>query len=122
MFESICNMIYNFIFYTPNDEVETRRIIKYPDPNVTYPTLIFEEKYFINHRNIKLYYQKYYPKYKYKHISKAPDFDVLSDDPYTTATIVKERLHDIVIKCKIIKRKGVVQVICENPKHKQRQG
>ncbi|MEE9555333.1 MAG: 50S ribosomal protein L36 [candidate division Zixibacteria bacterium] len=25
-------------------------------------------------------------------------------------------------KCKIIKRKGVVRVICENPKHKQRQG
>jgi|UniRef100_A0A7V4JQA8 large subunit ribosomal protein L36 len=25
-------------------------------------------------------------------------------------------------KCKIIKRKGVVRVICEIPKHKQRQG
>ena len=25
-------------------------------------------------------------------------------------------------KCKIIKRKGRVMVICENPKHKQRQG
>ena len=25
-------------------------------------------------------------------------------------------------KCKIVKRKGVVMVICENPKHKQRQG
>jgi len=25
-------------------------------------------------------------------------------------------------KCKIVKRKGVVRVICENPKHKQRQG
>ncbi|HHI96472.1 MAG TPA: 50S ribosomal protein L36 [Thermodesulfatator atlanticus] len=25
-------------------------------------------------------------------------------------------------KCKIIKRKGVVRVICENPRHKQRQG
>jgi large subunit ribosomal protein L36 len=25
-------------------------------------------------------------------------------------------------KCKIIKRKGVVRVLCENPKHKQRQG
>lgn len=25
-------------------------------------------------------------------------------------------------KCKIVKRKGVVYVICENPKHKQRQG
>jgi large subunit ribosomal protein L36 len=25
-------------------------------------------------------------------------------------------------KCKIIKRKGRVMVICENPRHKQRQG
>ncbi len=25
-------------------------------------------------------------------------------------------------KCKIIKRKGIVRVICENPRHKQRQG
>lgn len=25
-------------------------------------------------------------------------------------------------KCKIIKREGVVRVICKNPKHKQRQG
>jgi large subunit ribosomal protein L36 len=25
-------------------------------------------------------------------------------------------------KCKIVRRKGVNRVICENPKHKQRQG
>ncbi len=25
-------------------------------------------------------------------------------------------------KCKIIRRRGVVRVICVNPKHKQRQG
>lgn len=25
-------------------------------------------------------------------------------------------------KCKIIKRRGVVMVICANPRHKQRQG
>ncbi|MHB1133402.1 MAG: 50S ribosomal protein L36 [Chloroflexota bacterium] len=25
-------------------------------------------------------------------------------------------------KCKIIRRRGVVYVICQNPKHKQRQG
>ena len=25
-------------------------------------------------------------------------------------------------KCKIIRRKGVVMVICDNPKHKQKQG
>jgi len=25
-------------------------------------------------------------------------------------------------KCRIIKRRGVIRVICDNPKHKQRQG
>jgi len=25
-------------------------------------------------------------------------------------------------KCRIIRRRGVVRVICDNPKHKQRQG
>jgi len=25
-------------------------------------------------------------------------------------------------KCKVIKRRGIVRVICSNPKHKQRQG
>ncbi|MCS7221631.1 MAG: 50S ribosomal protein L36 [Anaerolineae bacterium] len=25
-------------------------------------------------------------------------------------------------KCKIIKRRGVIRVICTNPRHKQRQG
>lgn len=26
------------------------------------------------------------------------------------------------VKCKIIKRRGVVRVVCENPRHKQKQG
>ena len=25
-------------------------------------------------------------------------------------------------KCKVVKRRGVVRIICSNPKHKQRQG
>jgi large subunit ribosomal protein L36 len=25
-------------------------------------------------------------------------------------------------KCKVIKRRGILRVICENPRHKQRQG
>jgi large subunit ribosomal protein L36 len=25
-------------------------------------------------------------------------------------------------KCKIVRRKGILYVICDNPKHKQRQG
>ncbi|MBN2055604.1 50S ribosomal protein L36 [bacterium] len=25
-------------------------------------------------------------------------------------------------KCKVIRRRGIIRVICENPRHKQRQG
>ena len=25
-------------------------------------------------------------------------------------------------KCKVIKRNGIIRIICENPKHKQKQG
>lgn len=35
---------------------------------------------------------------------------------------VKPSVKKICEKCKIIKRHGVIMVICENPKHKQRQG
>jgi len=35
---------------------------------------------------------------------------------------VSASVKKICEKCKIIKRKGVVMVICENPKHKQKQG
>jgi large subunit ribosomal protein L36 len=35
---------------------------------------------------------------------------------------VRASVKVICTKCKIIRRKGVLRVICENPKHKQRQG
>ena len=35
---------------------------------------------------------------------------------------VRPSVKKMCEKCKIIKRKGVIRVICENPKHKQRQG
>ncbi|MFM7199700.1 MAG: 50S ribosomal protein L36 [Myxococcota bacterium] len=35
---------------------------------------------------------------------------------------VKASVKKICEKCRVILRKGVVRVICENPKHKQRQG
>ncbi len=35
---------------------------------------------------------------------------------------VRSSVKPICEKCKIIKRKGRIRVICENPKHKQRQG
>jgi len=35
---------------------------------------------------------------------------------------VRSSVKKICENCKIIRRKGVVRVICRNPKHKQRQG
>ncbi|MBT8207604.1 MAG: 50S ribosomal protein L36 [Acidobacteriota bacterium] len=35
---------------------------------------------------------------------------------------VRASVKRMCSKCKIIRRRGVVRVICENPKHKQRQG
>jgi large subunit ribosomal protein L36 len=35
---------------------------------------------------------------------------------------VRPSVKKICEKCKIVRRKGVVRVICENPRHKQRQG
>lgn len=35
---------------------------------------------------------------------------------------VRASVKKICEKCKVIRRKGRVAVICENPKHKQRQG
>jgi len=35
---------------------------------------------------------------------------------------VRTSVKKICDKCKIVKRKGVVRVVCDNPKHKQRQG
>jgi large subunit ribosomal protein L36 len=35
---------------------------------------------------------------------------------------VRASVKKICLKCKIIRRKGSVRVLCENPKHKQRQG
>ncbi len=35
---------------------------------------------------------------------------------------VRPSVKPICEKCKVIRRKGRIMVICENPKHKQRQG
>ena len=35
---------------------------------------------------------------------------------------VRASVKKMCTKCKVIKRKGTILVICENPKHKQRQG
>ncbi|NWF52201.1 MAG: 50S ribosomal protein L36 [Nitrospirae bacterium] len=35
---------------------------------------------------------------------------------------VRSSVRSMCAKCKIIKRKGIIRVICDNPRHKQRQG
>lgn len=35
---------------------------------------------------------------------------------------VQTSIKKICDKCKIVRRKGRIKIICENPKHKQRQG
>ncbi len=35
---------------------------------------------------------------------------------------VRSSVKKICTKCKLIKRKGVLRVVCSIPKHKQRQG
>jgi large subunit ribosomal protein L36 len=35
---------------------------------------------------------------------------------------VRASVKKICRKCKIVRRKGVVRVICDDPRHKQRQG
>ncbi|MCK6505449.1 50S ribosomal protein L36 [Myxococcota bacterium] len=35
---------------------------------------------------------------------------------------VKASVRKICDKCRVVRRQGVVRIICENPKHKQRQG
>lgn len=35
---------------------------------------------------------------------------------------VRASVKRMCAKCKIVRRRGVVRVLCTNPKHKQRQG
>jgi large subunit ribosomal protein L36 len=39
-----------------------------------------------------------------------------------SAMKVRASVKAICEKCKVIKRKGIIRIVCENPKHKQRQG
>jgi large subunit ribosomal protein L36 len=35
---------------------------------------------------------------------------------------VRASVKPVCDKCKVVRRRGVLRVICENPRHKQRQG
>ena len=47
--------------------------------------------------------------------------DLIKQSFYTYMK-VRASVKKICIKCKVVKRKGSIRVICSDPKHKQRQG
>ena len=49
-------------------------------------------------------------------------FTVTSNEDWSTIMKVNPSVKKICDKCKVIRRKGRVMVICENLRHKQRQG
>jgi large subunit ribosomal protein L36 len=50
-------------------------------------------------------------------------FSSLRVSGWEEAVKVRASVRKICVKCKVIRRKGVVRVICAaNPRHKQRQG
>jgi len=60
-------------------------------------------------------YSKYMPKQLQKQLEHIADFDVLSNDPKTTAAIVKERLKDEnITNVKIIEKKPVGEIVPEH--------
>ena len=59
-------------------------------------------------------------RYKYTATSTTSDADA-TDEPEVTMK-VNPSVKPICDKCKVIRRHGRVMVICENPRHKQRQG
>ena len=60
-------------------------------------------------------YAEYMPHKLKKHFEKIADFDVLSNEPETTAEIIKERLKDADIKnVKILKRQSVGEIVPEH--------
>ena len=82
--------------------------------NITKDTLINQSVVFFGGYAIALY-SKYMPTKLQKKLKQAPDFDVLSTDPKTTAEILKERLLESDIQdVKIVYHKPIGEVIPEN--------
>ena len=55
-------------------------------------------------------------------IGRSRSRDILAKAEVSDVTKVRASVKRICDKCKIVRRRGVVRVICPNQKHKQRQG
>jgi hypothetical protein len=101
------------------DDVNFQREMENPEhENEIYETvqntLVNQSVVFFGGYAISLY-SNYMPEKLRQKFKKIADFDVLSNEPETTAEIVKERLLDINIKnVKIIKRTAVGEIVPEH--------
>jgi hypothetical protein len=104
----ITNMNCNEVEFQRGMENKTDEDIVYDNVR---NTLVNQGVVFFGGYAISLYSQ-YMPKNLQHKLERIADFDVLSNDPETTAQIVKERLKDVGIKnAKIIKKPAVGEVI-----------
>ena len=99
-----CNQVdFQRSFENEKNEDEINNIVK--------STLISQGVVFFGGYAVNLY-SKYMPKKDYKKIEDYPDFDVLSEDAFKTATIVKERLNDEGYKnVKVVKMPQIGEII-----------
>jgi len=63
------DLLYNAIFFNKFDSVLNRRNLTYTHNTTNMLNILYDDGYFTNSRNMKLYFQKYYPK-KLKPIAK----------------------------------------------------
>ena len=115
---ALLNKNYPITNINCNDVEFQRDMENKTDEDIVYDnvrnTLVNQGVVFFGGYAISLYSQ-YMPKNLQHKLEKIADFDVLSNDPETTAQIVKERLKDIGIKnAKIIKRQPVGEVVPEH--------
>ena len=107
----ITNINCNEVEFQRDMENKTQEDIIYDNVR---NTLVNQGVVFFGGYAISLYSQ-YMPKNLQYKLNRIADFDVLSNDPETTAQIIKERLKDIDVKnAKIIKRPPVGEVIPEH--------
>jgi large subunit ribosomal protein L36 len=52
----------------------------------------------------------------------SPGFGVLFVSSLLRPMRVRPSVKPLCESCRVIRRKGVVRVVCKNPRHKQRQG
>ena len=104
------------------DVIEVEGIVKEALPNATFQVEIPGGHMILAHISgkLRMNFIRILPGDKVT-LEMSP-YDLTKGHKEGTQMKVRPSVRKMCEKCKIIKRKGKVMVICENPKHKQRQG